>query len=74
MRTRTALPGIGGAIALTIGGGTAYAAIAGGPVDASGVVHGCYTNQALCRRPEHPPGMPRQAGGPFEPGHAATAA
>lgn len=44
MRARTALLGIGGAIALTIGGSTAYAAIAGGPVDASGVVHGCYTN------------------------------
>ena len=42
MRARTALLGIGGAIVLTIGGGTAYAAIAGGPVDSSGVIHGCY--------------------------------
>ncbi len=47
MRTRTVLFATGAAIALTIGGSTAYAAIAGGPVDSSGVVHGCYTNQAL---------------------------
>jgi hypothetical protein len=47
MRARTGLLAIGGAIVLAVGGGTAYAAIAGGPVDSSGVVHGCYTNRAL---------------------------
>ena len=47
MRTRTVLLATGATIALTIGGTTAYAAIAGGPVDASGVVHGCYTNAAI---------------------------
>jgi hypothetical protein len=47
MRGRTALLGIGGAIVLAVGGGTAYAATAGGPVDSRGVVHGCYTTQAL---------------------------
>ncbi len=47
MRTRTAFLGIGSAIVLTIGGGTAYATIAGGPVDSGGVIHGCYTTQAL---------------------------
>jgi hypothetical protein len=47
MRGRTALLGIGGAIVLTIGGGTAYAAFAGGPVSSSGVISGCYTTQAL---------------------------
>jgi hypothetical protein len=36
MCTRTALLGVGGAIALTIGGSTADAAVAGGPVDSSG--------------------------------------
>ena len=41
MHARTALLGFGGAIALTIGGGTAYATIAGGPV-INGVVQGCY--------------------------------
>ncbi len=47
MLGRTVLIGLGGAIVLTIGGGTAYATIAGGPVDSGGVVHGCYTTQAL---------------------------
>src|SRR5580693_7447747 len=47
MRGRTALLGIGGAIVLTIGGGTAYAAFAGGPVSSSGVISGCYTTQTL---------------------------
>jgi hypothetical protein len=43
MRTRTGLLAIGGAIALTVGGGTAYATIAASPVS-SGVITGCYTN------------------------------
>ncbi len=47
MRTRTVLFATGATIALTVGGSTAYAAVAGSPVDSSGVVHGCYTNQAL---------------------------
>lgn len=47
MRTRTVLIAIGATLALTIGGSTAYAAIAGGPVSSGGVVSGCYTTQAL---------------------------
>jgi len=47
MRTRTVLIAIGGTLALTIGGSTAYAAIAGGPVSSGGVISGCYTTQAL---------------------------
>lgn len=48
MRRRTALLAAGAAMVLVAGGGTALAAVASsGPVDASGVVHGCYTNQAL---------------------------
>jgi collagen triple helix repeat protein len=43
MRTRTVLLATGATIALTVGGSTAYAAVAGSPVS-SGVVHGCYTN------------------------------
>jgi Collagen triple helix repeat (20 copies) len=43
MRARTGLLAIGGAIALTVGGGTAYATIAASPVS-SGVITGCYTN------------------------------
>ena len=46
MRARTGLLAIGGVIALTVGGGTAYATIAASPV-ASGVVYGCYTNAAV---------------------------
>lgn len=47
MRTRTVLLATGATIALTIGGTTAYAAVAGGPVDSGGVVHGCFTNAAI---------------------------
>lgn len=47
MRTRTGLIATGAAIALSIGGSTAYAAIAGGPVDSSGVIYGCFTNVAI---------------------------
>jgi hypothetical protein len=36
-----------GALALSAGGTAAGAAIAAGPVDASGVVHGCYTTTAI---------------------------
>lgn len=43
MRGRTVLLAIGGTIALTVGGSTAYAAVAGSPVS-SGVVNGCYAN------------------------------
>ena len=35
------------ALALIAGGTAAGAAIAGGPVDGSGVIHGCFTTQAL---------------------------
>lgn len=35
------------AVALAAGGTAAGAAIAGGPVDGSGVIHGCYTNRTL---------------------------
>ena len=45
-RLRTVLIATGAAIALLAGGTTAYAAAAG-PVDGSGVIHGCYTNKAL---------------------------
>jgi hypothetical protein len=41
MRARTRLLAIGGVMALTVGGGTAFAAMAGGPVS-NGVVQGCY--------------------------------
>jgi Collagen triple helix repeat (20 copies) len=47
MHARTGLLAIGGAIALTIGGGTAYATIAATPVSSSGVISGCYTNAAV---------------------------
>lgn len=47
MRTRTGLLAIGATMALTIGGGTAFAAIAGSPVSSGGVISGCYTTQAL---------------------------
>ena len=47
MRTRTVLLATGATIALTIGGTTAYAAVAGGPVDSGGVVHACFTNAAI---------------------------
>ena len=46
-RLRTILIGAGSAFVLMASGGIAYAAIASsGPVDSSGAVHGCYTNQA----------------------------
>lgn len=45
-RLRTVLIATGAAIALLAGGTTAYAAAAG-PVDGSGIIHGCYTNKAL---------------------------
>lgn len=45
-RLRTVLIATGAAIALLAGGTTAYAAAAG-PVDGSGVIHGCYANKAL---------------------------
>ena len=35
------------ALALVAGGTAAGAAIATGPVDSSGVIHGCYTNKAI---------------------------
>jgi len=47
VRTRTALLAIGGTIAVTIGGSTAYAAVAAGPVSSGGVVSGCYTNAEI---------------------------
>jgi hypothetical protein len=47
MRARSVLLVIGAAIALVVGGGAAYAALSGGPVDSSGVIHGCFTNEAV---------------------------
>lgn len=45
-RLRTLLIATGSAVVLTASGGIAYAAVVGsGPVDSSGDVHGCYTNQ-----------------------------
>lgn len=45
---RTALITLGAASVLLIGGGAAGAAVAAsGPVDASGVIHGCYTTESL---------------------------
>jgi hypothetical protein len=42
------LIGTGSAVALVAGGGIAYAvSVSSGPLDSSGVVHGCYTNQAI---------------------------
>jgi hypothetical protein len=46
-RLRTILIATGAAIALVAGSTTAYAAVAGGPVDSSGVIHGCWTNAAI---------------------------
>jgi hypothetical protein len=46
LRLRTILIGTGATIALAAGSTTAYAAIAG-PVDGSGVIHGCWTNTAV---------------------------
>jgi collagen triple helix repeat protein len=48
MRPRTVLLATGAAVALTIGGTTAYAAIAtSGPVSSNGVVHGCFSTKAV---------------------------
>jgi hypothetical protein len=44
-RPRTMLIGAGATLALVAGTTTAYAAIAG-PIDSSGVIHGCYTTKA----------------------------
>lgn len=47
-RLRMLLIGTGSAVVLVAGGGIAYAAgAAAGPIDSSGAVNGCYTNQAL---------------------------
>jgi hypothetical protein len=46
MRTRTGLLAIGAAIALTVGGGAAYATVAASPVS-GGVISGCYTNAEI---------------------------
>jgi Collagen triple helix repeat (20 copies) len=45
-RLRTVVIATGATVALIAGSTTAYAAIAG-PIDGSGVIHGCYTNKAL---------------------------
>jgi hypothetical protein len=47
MRVRTGLLAVGATIGLTLGGTAAYAVVAGGPVDSSGVVHGCYSSGAV---------------------------
>ncbi len=47
MRRHTGLLAVGAAAVLTLGGSSAYAAIAGGPVDASGLIYGCFTNVAI---------------------------
>jgi hypothetical protein len=44
---RNVLLVIGTVIALMVGGGAAYAAISGGPVDSSGTIHGCFTTKAV---------------------------
>src|SRR5215469_8240462 len=44
-RLRTVLIGTGAALALVAGGTAAYAVTAG-PIDSSGVIHGCYTTAA----------------------------
>jgi hypothetical protein len=44
-RLRTVLIGTGAALALVAGGTAAYAVTAG-PIDSSGVIHGCYTTTA----------------------------
>jgi hypothetical protein len=47
IRPRTAVISGVAAMALVGGGTAAGAAISGGPIDASGVIHGCWTNAAL---------------------------
>lgn len=44
-RLRTVLIGTGAALALVAGGTAAYA-VTSGPIDSSGVIHGCYTTTA----------------------------
>ena len=46
-RSATVLISAGAGLALLAGGTTAGAAIMGGPVDGSGVIHGCWTNAAI---------------------------
>lgn len=46
IRRRTAII-VGISTLALAGGGAAYAATAGGPVDSAGVIHGCYTNAAV---------------------------
>src|SRR5690242_19595775 len=46
-RLRTATIGTGAALVLVAGATAAGAAIAGSPIDSGGVIHGCYTTQAL---------------------------
>ena len=46
MNKRFGLAVAGLAVALVAGGGTALAAISG-PIDSSGVIHGCWTNAAI---------------------------
>jgi hypothetical protein len=46
-RLRTTLISAGAGFVLLAGGTAAGAAITGGPVDASGVIHGCWTNAAI---------------------------
>ena len=47
MNGRRIILTVAAALALVAGGTAAGAAIAGGPVDSSGVVHGCYTTNAI---------------------------
>jgi hypothetical protein len=47
MNLRRIVLTIAGATALAAGGTAAGAAIAGSPVDSSGVIHGCYTSKAF---------------------------
>ena len=47
LRSRRVIIAAGAALALVAGGTAAGAAVASGPTDSSGVIHGCYTNQAL---------------------------
>jgi len=46
-RLHATLLAAGGALALLAGGTAAGAAVAAGPVDTSGAIHGCWTNAAL---------------------------
>jgi Collagen triple helix repeat (20 copies) len=45
--TRAVMIGAGVVLVLGMGSTAAYAALAGGPVDGSGVIHGCWTNAAI---------------------------